>query len=362
VKPLSCPLEWLSAQETYPKVYWESRSGDHILAAVGAAQSQHTIPSPITTDRYFGGLSFCSKTWEHFPQCYFFIPQIVYEYRHETGHPPPSLFLSRQKLKPIAHTESITFNEWSDRVKDILSLIRVGQLEKIVLGKRSTFTFSHTLCPFSLLKNLKEQTKNRTLFAFQMTPTHAFIGATPEKLYTRRNHHITCDVLAASAPLINPHHLQRIKEQHEFSCVKTYIHNILTQHCHSVKLSQDCILTTATLHHLYNQIEGILYEKNDATLITSLHPTPAMAGIPHIGALEYLNKYETFTRGWYAAPIGWITQDEADISVGIRSAHIEGNQLHCFAAAGIVEGSEPEREWEELDHKISPFHALLDSC
>ena len=76
-------------------------------------------------------------------------------------------------------------------------------------------------------------------------------------------------------------------------------------------------------------------------------------------ALTFLEEHEPFSRGWYGSPIGWITSQEANIAVAIRSALIKDKQLTLFAGAGIVQGSEPDKEWEELEQKITPFKQVI---
>jgi menaquinone-specific isochorismate synthase len=114
------------------------------------------------------------------------------------------------------------------------------------------------------------------------------------------------------------------------------------------------------VQHLYNRFSGTLKPQvTDRDLLQALHPTPAMGGFPREKALAFLEKRECFDRGWYAAPLGWISPDRADFVVGIRSALVLGNDLHVFAGGGIVQGSIPQQEWEELEHKISPFKKAI---
>jgi hypothetical protein len=48
------------------------------------------------------------------------------------------------------------------------------------------------------------------------------------------------------------------------------------------------------------------------------------------------------------------------LAIGIRSAQIDANQLHLFAGAGIVPGSEADPEWQELEQKIALPLSLFD--
>jgi len=59
------------------------------------------------------------------------------------------------------------------------------------------------------------------------------------------------------------------------------------------------------------------------------------------------------TAAVWPAPVGWIGHDATEFAVGIRSAIVHDRSLRLFAGAGIVEGSVPELEWQEIETKIS---------
>ena len=74
--------------------------------------------------------------------------------------------------------------------------------------------------------------------------------------------------------------------------------------------------------------------------------------MPSIAELEQIE------RGLYAGVVGWFNHlNEGEMIVGIRSALIEGQLAQLYAGAGIVEGSDPEKEMRETEMKLS---ALLD--
>ena len=41
--------------------------------------------------------------------------------------------------------------------------------------------------------------------------------------------------------------------------------------------------------------------------------------------------------------------------MAIRSGLVHGRDVNVYSGAGIVDGSDPEREWEEIENKISDF-------
>ena len=48
-----------------------------------------------------------------------------------------------------------------------------------------------------------------------------------------------------------------------------------------------------------------------------------------------------------------------ELAVAIRSALVETRRLSLFSGAGIVIGSTPEKEWEEIENKIADFIKIL---
>ncbi len=77
-----------------------------------------------------------------------------------------------------------------------------------------------------------------------------------------------------------------------------------------------------------------------------------------------ISQLEPFQRGLYAGPMGWINaRGEGEFTVAIRSALVDGDRARVFAGAGIVEGSDPRKEWNETELKFrSLLEVLLREC
>jgi menaquinone-specific isochorismate synthase len=74
--------------------------------------------------------------------------------------------------------------------------------------------------------------------------------------------------------------------------------------------------------------------------------------------MKHIMNLEPFSRGWYAGPVGWISRDASEFSVGIRSALVNGRFAYLYSGAGLVKGSNPYSEWEEVDQKIGDILAI----
>ena len=106
---------------------------------------------------------------------------------------------------------------------------------------------------------------------------------------------------------------------------------------------------------------GKIFKSESKTeLLKKLHPTPAVGGFPRAEAVKFIQQHEDFDRGWYAAPIGWInTSGNGEFAVAIRSGLIMKNQVRFFAGCGIVQDSDPQKEWEETNMKFIPMLTAL---
>ena len=142
--------------------------------------------------------------------------------------------------------------------------------------------------------------------------------------------------------------------------VKEFLLSTLSPLCKELHMGEDEVIASDILSHRYCKFKGELNSDfSDADLLKKLHPTPALGGTPRMQALDFIRRHEPFERGWYGAPIGWLSKEEADFAVGIRSALIEKEEMHLFAGAGIVEGSLAEKEWEETENKMAAYLRLL---
>lgn len=380
---LEIPIEmddifaFLEAQTLYPKVYWENPE-DGIVGGIGSALQLDCLPlfESQKAPRFFGGSDFMKRsknTWGNFPEIAYFLPLIEVERRLNGTflclnrvQESLNLHLNEERLLKtnatiINRLDFPSFPVWEHEVNGVLQGIKNKDYLKIVLARLTQLEFEEPLSPYAILKNLEG--KNR--FSFQFSPEVSFIGVSPETLYRRKKTGIESAAVAGTRPRGKTEEQDQIlmndlinnpKEQHEFQVVKNRIYETLSPLCKNLEIQDQKVLKTPTVQHLYHTFKGTLKEGiQDGTLIEALHPTPAVGGSPKKEAFDEIGRREQFDRGWYAAPIGWVSPLAAHYLVGIRSALINKNFLRIFAGTGIVLGSTPSKEWEELEHKIEQF-------
>lgn len=412
------PLAWLSAQSHPLKTYWRDRELKFEVAGIGKADmlmGRTGVDDPSAlfrrltrylTDepdacRYYGGFRFRTRMlpdlrWAHFGSYYFVIPrfEIIRRGRRtyfacnylrkpeQPGDPNqiclhelmqvnwqiPEVPLARPTLVDRKNYPDKT--RWEQNIKSVLRLMNDRQIEKIVLARRADLTFLENLDPLHLLAGIQQANARAFYFCFQPDHTHAFIGGTPERLYRRVGRKIFSEAVAGTRPRgkdanrdvqMQQELLGSEKDLREHRFVLDSIRQSFESVCETVdSTGRIAVLKLDKLQHLYATLTGILKpDIDDGEILTSLHPTPAVGGMPKAEAIREIDQLENFDRGWYAGPVGWVSHNAAEFAVAIRSGLVEANKLYLYSGAGIVPGSSPETEWEEIESKIANYLKVL---
>ncbi|MGR3911926.1 MAG: isochorismate synthase [Candidatus Rhabdochlamydia sp.] len=324
----------------YPTFFWKGRGESKAYLGLGEGKSS---PIKLKIRSFYPGSS--QGVWEGFPSEWDFIPdQLVSSDENLTPSQTP--------LPPcLSRSDLPSQEEWIQSVTDVKQLIKDNILHKIVLARQTTLTFASPVSPYTVLTHLMSLGSTTSLFMVQLDPETAFMGATPELLFSREGHLLKTEALAGT---LLEHEPWSAKEFAEVDAVRVYLQEKLLPYCESLEWKAPEEKKFRHLKHLYQKLEGVLKPQIlDDVLITALHPTPALGGAPKNRALDYLKKHEPFDRGWYGSPIGLVKESTSEIAVGIRSLLIRGHEVHLFSGAGIVKESDPLKEWEEIERKIA---------
>ena len=244
-----------------------------------------------------------------------------------------------------------------------LELVEGGELRKLVLAVRQELRLDGPLEPLGLLRHLRVSQPGSCRFLWQQSRRQALLGASPERLLTVRQGQLRSDALAGTAPLAGAAGLLRsAKDRHEHELVVEAITAVLQQMGLQPRRPRHPRLARhGSLVHLHTPITASLAAQPPLALAGALHPTPAVAGLPRREAMAWLRSLEPFERGHYAAPIGWIdSAGDTDLRVAIRSGIVRGDRLELTAGAGLVRGSRPERELQEVGLKLGVLQQQLN--
>jgi len=259
--------------------------------------------------------------------------------------------------------------EWRALVQRAVDAIRAGAMEKVVLAREVRAALPDGIDLAETLRYLCEV--HPTCFVFACwRGDGVFLGATPELLVQLHDTEVNASALAGSVrrgiggnadETFTRDLMRSEKDRAEHEVVRRRLCATLGELCtHMVWPREPYILTLANVHHLYTPVTATI--RDGATLlqlVARLHPTPAVGGEPRDAALRFIREHEGLDRGWYAAPIGWLQRDRGQFAVALRSALITDGEASLFAGCGIVDGSDPEREYVESMIKLRPMKMAL---
>ncbi len=411
-------LSWLNNQKAEIRTYWSNRSRAFEMAGIGEAylisikenfdtssvfEEMKNILSPEYKDlKFYGGFRFnkkrpCDEEWNLFGCCRFIIPRFevyvngaIVKFACNFFYDPKQkqqehysdllkeldevIFDDKAELKNGNYLETRhdfpNKDDWCRNVKTALRIFDHTDLIKIVFARKSTFTFRCNVNPIILVRNLKNANPDAYHFCFQPGNNDAFIGGTPERLFLRKGREILSEAVAGTRPRgkspdedmqFEKELLTSVKDIHEHHVVHLSIQMSMQRLCDSIETDQNIqIVKLAKLQHLKTSFKGYLAgHVTDPDIVEDLHPTPAVGGEPKEKAINKINELEKFDRGFYAAPVGWVGVDDVEFSVGIRTGLVQNNLLTLYSGAGIVKGSVPDEEWQEVENKICTFMNIL---
>ena len=237
-------------------------------------------------------------------------------------------------------------------------LIENKIIEKIVLSANISFSVENNLDFKKILKKLRIIQPNTCRYLWKRSASDITFGASPEKLFSLSEGKLTFEAIAGTSTKQNRGKLiNSAKNLKEHDYVVSYLIDTLSKlNIKNFEIGQTKVIDFGDISHLYTLI---LCKKENIcpfTILSILHPSPAVCGYPQKEALFWIKYIEKSSRGNYASPIGWIdAKGNADFRVAIRFSRFKDNKLQFILGSGIVEGSNINEEIEEIWLKFNSF-------
>ncbi|ABM71415.1 Isochorismate synthase [Prochlorococcus marinus str. MIT 9515] len=266
----------------------------------------------------------------------------IFDY-HKINHFMNSLELTNSNLKQL--------------VNKGIELVEEGILEKIVLASRVKIELKTKLNLLEILKKLKTNQPNTCRYVWRRNSKDIMFGASPEKLFSLNKPNLILEAIAGtSSNDLNPDSLlESPKDIKEHNYVINYLIQCLeVLRINNYKKSSLKVASFGDISHL----QTLIYSKIDNVcpfdLLRILHPSPAVCGSPKKKAMNWINTLESFSRGNYASPMGWVdSEGNSEFRVAIRGARYIDQSLEFTAGSGIVKGSIASKEIEEIKLKFT---------
>ena len=253
---------------------------------------------------------------------------------------------------------SETHDEYISKIEKTIDCIKKNELQKLVIARKKLVTFEN-LTVAQVLTSLKEKFPSAFVYFFNKNE-NCWIGAFSEALgiYDKKTSEFTTMSLAGTLPLEEQWTEKEIEEQKP---VTSYIKSILEKYDSSTKQSETYDHTSGNIKHLRTDFSLKIQENLVDNLLSELHPTPAVCGIPKEDCKEYIHQLENFPREYYAGYSKIETADKIYSFVNLRCGRFYKNKAELYAGGGITALSNPEKEWRETELKLEALGKNLIS-
>ena len=150
------------------------------------------------------------------------------------------------------------------------------------------------------------------------------------------------------------------KEIEEQSIVERYFQRILQNRNISFQKSKRKTVKAGNVLHLRTDFtfnpQGKVYE-----LVSDLHPSPAVCGMPKQSAKEFIIQNEPHTRDYYCGFLGPVNlHQETNLYVNLRCMQVLKDYFALYVGGGILPDSDPEKEWEETEMKAKTLSSVIE--
>ncbi|QTE24414.1 chorismate-binding protein [Polaribacter cellanae] len=252
-------------------------------------------------------------------------------------------------------------------VEKAINFIKMGTIQKVVISRQELVSLQN----FDLVavyKKLLLTYENAFVYVWFHPKVGLWLGATPETLLEVEEKVFKTMSLAGTQVANSKENIVwKSKELEEQQLVTDFIEQQLEKIANTLKINKTETIKAGSLLHLKTKVSGRLNKKSTLKeLISALHPTPAVCGLPRKIAKQFILEKENYKRSFYTGFLGEINfnssqkgKKETHLFVNLRCMKIDKNTACIYVGGGITKGSIATKEWEETVSKAKTMKRVL---
>lgn len=255
--------------------------------------------------------------------------------------------------------------EYTYNVKQAVEQIKDHKFRKVVVSKILTVPQPEGFSKANFFIKLCDRYKHAFVHISYFPETGCWCGASPEILikadkYSYQTVSLAGTQIAENKPIQD--YSWSEKELDEQAIVTDFIEQTLVDagvgEYTKSKLEN---YQAANLIHLKS---GFSFPVNNnirlSKLISILHPTPSVGGLPGDAARKFILTHEKHDRSYYSGYLGPLHIDERTaLFVNLRCMKIDDQNITLYSGAGITEGSIARNEWIETENKFRTLKQVI---
>ncbi len=236
-----------------------------------------------------------------------------------------------------------------------------GIFEKLVLSRCEKIPFENIDSFGSFLKACAAYPRMMVYLA--KTPaTGIWLGCTPEILLSGEKSHYRTVALAGTMAA-DGNDIRNLvwseKNKEEQAVVASYIRSRVNVLATVIEEEGPYTSKAGNLVHLKSEFHFSPKPSCSlADIIGSLHPTPAVCGLPKDEALAFILKNEGYDRSYYSGIVGMLdSSGTTNLYVNLRCANL--SEGIAYAGGGLLRQSDVRSEWNETEEKLKTIKKIL---
>ena len=260
-------------------------------------------------------------------------------------------------------------DNYKQAVNKLKEYIVNGDIIQGVLSQR--FKVETGAHPFEIYRSLRTINPSPYMYYLKFKDTY-LVGASPELLVKIENNIVENHPIAGTRP--------RGKDSNEDALLAEELKNDpkeIAEHIMLLDLGRNDVGRVAVpgsvqvtqkldieyyshVMHLVSHVKGNLRASlTPYDALRASFPAGTVSGAPKIRAIEIIQELEPDKRGAYAGAVGFFsTTGDIETCITIRTMIIKNKIAYIQAGGGIVFDSDPQKEYEETQHKA---RALIES-
>jgi isochorismate synthase len=254
-------------------------------------------------------------------------------------------------------------NKHINLVEKGIDFINNNSIKKIVLSRKELIKITD-FNAVETFKKLLQNYKTAFVYIWYHPKIGLWLGATPETLLEIKGNSFNTMSLAGTQVYKNTLAVTwQKKEKQEQQFVTDYIIQKLKKLEIDVDQSNPFTIKAGELLHICTTISGELTTKNElASIIETLHPTPAVCGLPKNITKQFILQNENYNRAFYTGFLGELNcNDSSSLFVNLRCMQVKNDSIKLYIGGGITKDSNPEKEFQETVDKAAIMKKVLYS-
>lgn len=253
---------------------------------------------------------------------------------------------------------------YTNYVNSIVKAIEKDKFDKVVAARCEPLPLNEKIDAAELFATACEKYPDACVYFFSTRDAGTWFGASPERLVAINGNTIETIALAGTLPVDEADNWTD-KEYDEQGMISFFIDNVFRNHgFKKVNHTDVKTLAAGNVKHLSSRfkveatpdfLEGKFYK-----LLNDLNPTPAVCGLPQFEASLFIAEHERTERRFYSGFTGvQFENGNLNTYVNLRCAELFSNHALLYAGAGITAASQPQKEWNETQRKLSTIKSIL---